>query len=317
MSDSVSSDVQLFESEEFGSVRIIRDGDKFLFCSKDVCLALGYKDTVNAVKQHCRGVVKHHLIDSLGRRQEASFIPEGDLYRLVAHSRLPSALDFESWVFDEVLPTIRKTGSYTMRSRLPEDPTLLGLPDFNNPSESARAWADERDGRLKAEARVRELEPKALYFDHVLNSSTVYPVTLIAKEYGMSARAFNKLLAELGVQYWVGGKGKHGAWVLSAKYQDRGYTKLITSVTESGLTVAHTYWTEKGRLFLVTLLATSGYFPVADSVLSVEDASDNAEERLGRGFAACLRRIERRDGLESVHSPLRLESDAVGEGGLM
>ena len=75
MSDSVSSDVQLFESEEFGSVRIIRDGDKFLFCSKDVCLALGYKDTVNAVKQHCRGVVKHHLIDSRGRSQGHTRIP--------------------------------------------------------------------------------------------------------------------------------------------------------------------------------------------------------------------------------------------------
>lgn len=74
---------------------------------------LGYKDTVNALKQHCRGGgVKHHLTDSLGRNQEASFITEGDLYRLIMKSKLPSAEKFESWVMDEVLPTIRKTGSY-------------------------------------------------------------------------------------------------------------------------------------------------------------------------------------------------------------
>ena len=95
MSDSVSSDVQLFESEEFGSVRIIRDGDKFLFCAKDVAVALGYSNTKDAIIRHCKGVVKRDLLTA-GGRQEASFIPEGDLYRLVAHSRLPSAERLES-----------------------------------------------------------------------------------------------------------------------------------------------------------------------------------------------------------------------------
>lgn len=104
--------LQIFNSGEFGEIRTIEIDGKPYFVGADVAKALGYKDTVNALKQHCRGVVKHHLIDSLGRNQEASFITEGDLYRLIMKSKLPSAEKFESWVMDEVLPTIRKTGSY-------------------------------------------------------------------------------------------------------------------------------------------------------------------------------------------------------------
>lgn len=106
------NELQIFNSGEFGEIRTIEIDGKPYFVGADVAKALGYKDTVNALKQHCRGVVKHHLTDSLGRFQEASFITEGDLYRLIMKSKLPSAEKFESWVMDEVLPTIRKTGSY-------------------------------------------------------------------------------------------------------------------------------------------------------------------------------------------------------------
>lgn len=106
------NELQIFNSGEFGEIRTIEIDGKPYFVGADVAKALGYKDTVNALKQHCRRVVKHHLTDSLGRNQEASFITEGDLYRLIMKSKLPSAEKFESWVMDEVLPTIRKTGSY-------------------------------------------------------------------------------------------------------------------------------------------------------------------------------------------------------------
>jgi len=81
------------------------------FAGKDVCDILGYKDPTNAIKQHCRGVVKHHPIeDNLGRIQETRIINEPDLYRLIANSKLPSAVKFEKWVFEEMIPTVRKTG---------------------------------------------------------------------------------------------------------------------------------------------------------------------------------------------------------------
>lgn len=112
--------IQVFMNEVFGEIRILEQNDgKVLFCGKDVALALNYKDTVNALKAHCKedGVVKRHLTDSLGRTQEASFITEGNLYRLITHSRRPDAEKFERWVFDDVLPSIRKHGSYSVQSQ--------------------------------------------------------------------------------------------------------------------------------------------------------------------------------------------------------
>ena len=119
------NELKIFNSGEFGEIRTIEIDGKPYFVGADVAKALGYKDTVNALKQHCRGVVKHHLTDSLGRNQEASFITEGDLYRLIMKSKLPSAEKFESWVMDEVLPTIRKTGSYQKPMTTAEQIQLL------------------------------------------------------------------------------------------------------------------------------------------------------------------------------------------------
>ena len=112
--------MEIFKNPEFGSVRIVVDGEKYFFCGMDVARALGYKDTVNALKAHCKedGVAFYHLTDSLGREQKAKFISEGNLYRLIVHSKLPSAERFERWVFDEVLPTIRQYGAYLTREKL-------------------------------------------------------------------------------------------------------------------------------------------------------------------------------------------------------
>ena len=109
------NEIAIFQNHEFGEVRTITEDGQTLFCAKDVAAALGYKDTTNAIKQHCRGVVKRHLTDSLGRNQETNFIPEGDIYRLAAKSELPGADRFERWIFDEVLPSIRRTGSYSVK----------------------------------------------------------------------------------------------------------------------------------------------------------------------------------------------------------
>ena len=100
--------LQIFENHNFGPIRTVLDeSGKALFCGKDIAEALGYSNTKDALIRHCRGVVKHDLTDALGRQQEATFIPEGDVYRLIVRSNLPSAEKFERWVFDEVLPAIR------------------------------------------------------------------------------------------------------------------------------------------------------------------------------------------------------------------
>lgn len=108
-------EIQIFSSPEFGELRTIEEGDKIYFVASDVAKALGYKRPADAVSAHCRYTVKHSIPHPQGKGfLLVNVIPEGDVYRLAAHSELPSAEKFESWVFDEVLPTIRKTGSYSI-----------------------------------------------------------------------------------------------------------------------------------------------------------------------------------------------------------
>ena len=104
----MASNVEIFENSEFGSIRTIEENGKVLFCGSDVAKALGYTNPTKAINDHCRGITERRANDLLGRQQNMKFIPEGDIYRLAAKSELPGAEKFESWIFDEVLPTIRK-----------------------------------------------------------------------------------------------------------------------------------------------------------------------------------------------------------------
>ena len=105
------NELQFFNSEEFGEIRTIEIDGKPYFVGTDVAKALGYSNPRKAILDHCKGVTKRDTPTSSGI-QSMSYINEGDLYRLIMKSKLPSAEKFESWVMDEVLPTIRKTGSY-------------------------------------------------------------------------------------------------------------------------------------------------------------------------------------------------------------
>lgn len=117
----MNQQLQVFNHDQFGDVRIIEEDGRVLFCGKDVAAALGYDNPRKAVRDHCPhgtkrsiGVMTGKKVDGTPAMQnvEMTFIPEGDLYRLITHSKLPAAERFEKWVFDEVLPTIRKTGGY-------------------------------------------------------------------------------------------------------------------------------------------------------------------------------------------------------------
>lgn len=250
------SEMMKFTNEQFGTVRTIEEDGKILFCAKDVAMALGYKDTINAIKQHCRGVVKHHLIDSLGRNQETNFIPEGDIYRLVIGSALPGAEKFETWIFDEVLPSIRKTGGYISGQESLSPAELMAKALL-----VAQRTLDEREARLMAlAAENQKLLPKATYCDMVLQTKNAVPITQIAKDYGMSAIKLNKLLHDLKVQYKI-----DKCWVLYQDYADKGYTKSMTHVISEDKSIIHTYWTQTGRLFLYELLKEKcGILPIME-----------------------------------------------------
>lgn len=171
------NELQIFNNPQFGEIRTLTENGKTLFCGKDVAAALGYKDTTNAMKQHCRGVVKRHLTDKLGRKQETNFIPEGDIYRLAARSELPGAEKFESWIFDEVLPTIRQTGGY------------IGNADNLSPEElmakallvAQRTIEAQKEKLIAAAAENEANRPKVLFAESVAASKTTILVSELAK----------------------------------------------------------------------------------------------------------------------------------------
>lgn len=124
----MKNELEIFSSEEFGQVRTIVINNNPYFCASDVAKALGYSNTRDAVSRHCKGVVKSDIPTNSGV-QTVSFIPEGDIYRLIMKSKLPSAEKFESWVVDEVLPTIRKTGGYVNNVDLMVNTYFSDVPD--------------------------------------------------------------------------------------------------------------------------------------------------------------------------------------------
>lgn len=175
---SMNNSLQVFNNEDFGEIRasITEDGNP-IFCARDVAVALGYKDPTNAVKQHCRGVAIHHpIVDSLGREQMARFITEGDMYRLIASSKLDSAQRFETWVFDEVLPTIRKHGMYATPQTV-ED--MLADPDTMILTLKALKAERQRVAAL-TEDNARML-PKAVAYDAFIDTDGTMTVTEAAR----------------------------------------------------------------------------------------------------------------------------------------
>jgi prophage antirepressor-like protein len=243
--------LQQFHSAEFGALDVLMIDGKPYFPATECAAMLGYKNPQKAIRDHCKGV-NESFTPSAGGTQKKNFIPEGDLYRLIIRSKLPAAERFEVWVFDEVFPTIRKHGAYATPETLEE---MIGSEEFT------AALLD----RLAAESRksaallelAEEMAPKALYCDLILQNKNVIPVSLIAKDYGMSAAAFNSMLHDFGIQFRVA-----GTWLLYQNYAAKGYTHTRTYHVGEKTSAMHTCWTQKGRLFLYEFLKEYGILPL-------------------------------------------------------
>lgn len=175
-----SSNVQVFESWEFGDLRTVEEDGMILFCATDVAKALGYANPAKAVIDHCRpkdGFPKWKPItDSIGRTQQAKFISEPDVYRLIIHSNLPNAERFEAWVFEEVLPSIRSHGGYLTPSKIEE-----ALLDPDTIIKLATNLKAEQEKRRALEAKNAEMAPKALFADAVSASDNCILIRDLAK----------------------------------------------------------------------------------------------------------------------------------------
>lgn len=238
--------VYVFDSKDIRTLDI--DGEPW-FVGKDVASVLGYKNVRDALSRHVdeedKGVVK---LDTLGGKQNQTIINESGLYSLILASKLPTAKKFKHWVTSEVLPSIRKHGAYatpvTIDSILADPDSgirlLQELKEERKQKEQALLKASrEREGRLIAEQKVNEYEPKASYYDLILQNKSLMNITQIAKDYGMSGAEMNKKLHELGVQF-----KQSGNWLLYAKYQKNGWTQSTTELVNHGKKVVlHTKWT--------------------------------------------------------------------------
>ena len=269
------NELKIFENPEFGKVRVVNINGEAWLVGKDVAEVLGYTNPSKALIDHVDNEDKlnNESLSSLGQRG-GWLINESGLYSLVLSSKLPTAKKFRRWVTSEVLPSIRKHGAYMTKPTIEQ---IITSPDFL--IKLATELKNEKEARQEAEAKnfklehevvglnekISELKPKADYVDRILKSTSLVTTTQIAKDYGMGAPTFNKKLKELKVQHNVGGQ-----WVLTYKYQGKGYASSETVEVKkkdgSIKTVMHTKWTQKGRLFLHDFLKKHNIIPLIEQV---------------------------------------------------
>ena len=194
------SQMEIFKNPEFGSIRVIEENGNYLFCGTDIAAALGYSNPRKAVRDHTRGGTKRSIGVQTGKKADGTpamqmvemlFIPEGDVYRLIVHSKLPSAERFEKWVFDEVLPTIRKHGAYITREKLWEMAT--------SPEAMMKLCSDllaerEKNAALREENAL--LESKAAFYDLFIDLQHSTNLRTTAKELVVPERRFVRFLLE-------------------------------------------------------------------------------------------------------------------------
>lgn len=179
------SNIQVFDNPEFGAVRALEENGTILFCATDAAKALGYATPRKAILEHCKGVLKRNALTS-GGEQEMNFIPESDLYRLIFSSKLPNAEKFTDWVTGEVLPSIRKNGGY-----------IAGQEELSPQELMAKALLVANKTLADREARISELtvqnqimDPKAEYFDALVDRNLLTNFRETAKELGIPPKAF-------------------------------------------------------------------------------------------------------------------------------
>lgn len=197
-----------------------------------------------------------------------TIVNESGLYKVIFLSRKPEAEAFQDWVTDEVLPQIKRTGMYIGPGGRVSSSFM-----FQVAAQMAELEKRTEEQKLLIEsqaAAIEEMQPKVTYYEHVLNSPTLVKTKVIASDYGMTARAFNQLLSEHGLQYKEG-----KTWHLYSKYVGKGYARYKTMLHEPGNPDSGTsewmYWTQTGRLAIYDLLKSKGIVPLIEQNQIVPD----------------------------------------------
>ena len=234
--------MEIFKNPEFGSIRTFEQDGKVLFCGLDIAVALGYSNPRDALRRHCKGVVKRDTLTE-GGPQQLSFIPEGDVYRLIVHSKLPSAERFERWVFDEVLPSIRKHGAYITREKLWEGAT--------SPEAMMKLCSDllaEREENAALREENAMLEGKAAFYDLFIDLKHSTNLRTTAKELVVPERRFVRFLLEQRFVY----RAPSGNVLPYAKPANDGLF-TVKDYCNHGHTGSYTLVTPQGKLYFAQL----------------------------------------------------------------
>ena len=282
--------VEIFNSPMFGELRTSRnEKDEPLFCLKDVCdsLELRVNDVIKRTGCHTdtigvsNEIISHGAPTGISKEVEMYFITEPDLYRVIFQSRKPSARKFQDWVFEEVLPTLRKEGSYSMtQSKL-----SLASYQIEDPIERAKRWIEEQQHTRALEAQTEQqvqtigiqqkeltiAAPKVKYYDDTLASTDCLTTTQVADDLGISARALNQQLSNAGIQYF-----QSGSWHLKGKYREwqLASTRTYNYIKSDGSTgtKVNLVWNQRGKRFILALYNND--FNVKDAIAEI-----NGEKR--------------------------------------
>jgi phage antirepressor YoqD-like protein len=280
---TMAKQLQTFVNKDFGRVRVVEIDGQPWFVGTDVAKKLGYRNSPDTIAKHVddedKGIAN---CDTLRGKQNLTIISESGLYSLMFSSKLPAAKTFKRWVTTEILPSIMGIipircpsslgyAQACLRASLARrairlhgayiaDATLRRLLEGGGfKDELLQKLADEKAQKAELAGKIEQSAPKIQYYDAVLQCGNAVQVSIIAKDYGMSAAAFNKLLHGFRVQYKIG-----GTWLLYTEYAGMGYTITRTYHVNDATASVHTYWTQRGRWFLYGLLKCYGILPAAE-----------------------------------------------------
>jgi len=251
-----NNQMQVFENQAFGKVRVVEKDSQPWWVLKDVCKALGIENPSyvrNRLDDDEVGSFDLPHPQNRNKWLKMTCVSESGLYAIILRSDKPNARAFRRWVTADILPSIRKHKAYIAPDTLARTWEGRDVAD-----QIIQALTESQAISLTLAGFVETMRPKADYYDAILQNPHALPVTLIAKDYGMSAIQFNRLLHKLGIQYKC-----RRTWVLYAPYTDLGYTLSKTYLVDGVQVAIHTCWTQAGRLFIFNRLQEHGILPTA------------------------------------------------------
>lgn len=285
----MNNQITIFTNPTFGEIRTAGTAEEPMFCLADVCKVLELQVTptknrlnnpgVNSIKVGVQTGIKKDGTPAI-QMTDMIFISEQNLYKVIMRSDKPQAEPFQDWVCGEVLPTIRKTGGYIAANAQMTDEEIMATA--LRIGEATIRKRDERIRQLEAEAKQKDILINDMrkgndYLNTILQSNGTVTTTQIAQDYGMSAVALNRKLAEMRVQHKV-----NGQWILYATHQAKGYvhsrTLNLTHRDGRPYTCMMTEWTQRGRLFLYNALKEVGVLPLIEREERKETTAHNPSE---------------------------------------